>query len=61
MLQGGAPTGCDNGDAFEVSQAQGHYTFSAGNVPEPATWAMLILGMFGLGGALRSRRRTLTA
>jgi hypothetical protein len=61
VLQGGAPTGCDNGDGFEVSQAQGHYTFSAGNVPEPATWAMLILGMFGLGGALRSRRRTLTA
>jgi hypothetical protein len=25
-------------------------------VPEPATWAMMILGFFGLGAALRSRR-----
>lgn len=28
-----------------------------GGVPEPATWAMMILGFFGLGGALRSRRK----
>ena len=27
-------------------------------VPEPATWGMLILGFFGIGGALRSRRRS---
>jgi len=28
-------------------------------VPEPATWAMMLIGFFGLGGALRaSRRRT---
>lgn len=26
-------------------------------VPEPATWAMLLLGVAGIGGALRSRRR----
>jgi hypothetical protein len=26
-------------------------------VPEPATWAMMILGFFGLGSALRSQRR----
>ena len=26
------------------------------SVPEPATWAMLILGFFGLGSALRRRR-----
>lgn len=25
-------------------------------VPEPATWAMMLLGFFGIGGALRSRR-----
>jgi hypothetical protein len=28
----------------------------AGGVPEPATWAMLALGFFALGGALRSRQ-----
>jgi len=26
-------------------------------VPEPATWAMMLTGFFGLGGVLRSRRR----
>jgi len=25
-------------------------------VPEPATWAMMIIGFFGLGGAIRSQR-----
>jgi hypothetical protein len=26
-------------------------------VPEPATWAMLLLGFFGVGSALRGARR----
>lgn len=30
-------------------------------VPEPATWAMLLLGFFGIGGALRSVRRSQVA
>jgi hypothetical protein len=25
-------------------------------VPEPATWAMMLMGVFGLGGLLRRRR-----
>lgn len=33
----------------------------AGVVPEPATWAMMLLGFSGLGAALRSRRRTALA
>jgi hypothetical protein len=28
-----------------------------GGIPEPTTWAMLILGFAGIGGMLRSRRR----
>ncbi|MEG8038220.1 PEPxxWA-CTERM sorting domain-containing protein [Sphingomonas sp. LR60] len=32
-------------------------TLIAGAVPEPATWAMMILGFGLIGGALRSRRR----
>ena len=28
-------------------------------VPEPATWMMMILGLAGVGGVIRSRRRTL--
>ena len=59
VLQGGDPFGFDNGDAFEVSQAQGRYTLQ-GVVPEPAT-----LGMFGLGLcallAARARRDPLRA
>lgn len=31
-----------------------------GAVPEPSTWAMLLLGFFGIGGALR-RRKSVTA
>jgi PEP-CTERM motif len=32
--------------------------FAAGGVPEPTTWAMLILGFGMVGGAIRYRRRT---
>jgi hypothetical protein len=28
-----------------------------GGVPEPSTWAMMLLGFFGLGGAMRSARK----
>lgn len=32
-----------------------------GGVPEPASWAMMILGFLGAGSALRARRRQATA
>jgi hypothetical protein len=32
--------------------------FNTAPVPEPATWAMMLLGFGGLGAALRSRRQT---
>lgn len=37
-------------DAFEVAN------FSVAAVPEPATWAMMIIGFAGIGAALRTRR-----
>jgi hypothetical protein len=32
-----------------------------GGVPEPTTWAMMLTGFFGMGGALRTRRRRASA
>jgi len=40
--------------------ATGPNNFIYNAVPEPATWAMMLLGVFSLGGALR-RRRVLAA
>lgn len=38
----------------------GHQAFVlAGGIPEPASWALMILGFGGIGSMLRQRRRTL--
>ena len=34
------------------------YDRFAGVVPEPATWAMMLLGFFGMGSVLRGNRKT---
>ncbi len=40
--------------AFNVNGAPG-------GVPEPATWAMMMSGLFGMGAVLRARRTTVAA
>ncbi len=38
------------------SSLDGIISVETGAVPEPATWAMMLLGFFGLGAAIRSRK-----
>jgi len=50
-----------NGSAILVNtQDDVRVFFSQTALPEPATWAMMLLGFFGLGTALRRRRAVLT-
>jgi hypothetical protein len=44
-----------SGNSFEFDSLAG----SVAGVPEPATWAMMILGFFGLGSMVRRRRAML--
>jgi hypothetical protein len=55
VLQGGDPLGRDTGDGFEVAQADGHFTFQSGGVPEPGAWAMMLVGFGALGAVIRRR------
>ncbi|HEY1926158.1 MAG TPA: PEPxxWA-CTERM sorting domain-containing protein [Caulobacteraceae bacterium] len=43
-------------DGFQWSNNSGAFTATVA-VPEPAAWAMMLLGLGGIGVALRSRRR----
>ena len=42
-----------------VNEYDRHFDFNVGlsAVPEPSTWAMLLIGFFGIGGTLRRTRR----
>jgi hypothetical protein len=44
------------GDAFSPE-----FDLLSVNVPEPATWAMMLTGLFGLGATLHGRRRATSA
>lgn len=57
----GNPSDQFNGyvDAFTIGDANGTTTFDfepSAAVPEAGTWALMLLGFFGIGGALRARR-----
>jgi hypothetical protein len=47
-----------SGDSYLIDNVQLGVTSA---VPEPATWAMMLLGLGFVGGSLRSRRRQRTA
>ena len=65
VLEGGDSLGRDTGDAFEETQAAGHFRFAErgpdSGAPEPATWAMMLMGFLGAGASLRSARRARAA
>ncbi len=42
-------------------QTQGTGTLVPSSVPEPAAWALMLLGAVGIGGSLRLRRRAILA
>lgn len=43
-------------NSFEIASIA-----APGGVPEPATWAVMLLGLFGLGSAVRTRRKVIAA
>jgi hypothetical protein len=43
-------------DGYQWNNNVGSFTASIGGVPEPATWAMLLIGFGGVGAALRFNR-----
>jgi len=49
------------GDVLDSFTADVTGSFSAAGVPEPATWALMILGFGSAGAMLRSRRRAAVA
>lgn len=54
-------TGLDGGTKSLDAVAKIGDGFSGGAVPEPASWALMLLGFGGIGAMLRSRRRLVPA
>jgi hypothetical protein len=51
--------GANSGAALRsfTAKGDGEFSFASVGVPEPATWALMILGFGGMGAMLRGRRR----
>ena len=49
----------ENGPSNQQGNLLDNVTLSAGGVPEPTSWALMLLGFSGLGAMLRVRRRQL--
>ena len=52
----------DAGDVVvttDLSTGPNNFIYNNAGVPEPASWALMLVGFFGLGSALRRRRTTL--
>lgn len=47
-------------DNFFFSGSGGNDQLRVGDVPEPASWAMMLVGFGAVGGAIRSRRRKIS-
>jgi hypothetical protein len=65
-ILGDTSAGQASGETFNTLETADYGTVFRGvalvtPVPEPATWAMMMLGLFGLGGMLRHRRRATVA
>ncbi|MGN6850460.1 MAG: FxDxF family PEP-CTERM protein [Sphingomicrobium sp.] len=50
-----------DGSGATNAAATGNFTFYVQAVPEPATWALMLLGFAGVGFAMRFRRRPVLA
>jgi hypothetical protein len=58
LLDPGSYTFTIVGHSYGDAQYGGNTTIQAAAVPEPASWAMMIVGFGAVGGAMRRRNRT---
>lgn len=57
----GCPTKAGNFQACAIGEVAFRTAEVSGAVPEPATWAFMLMGFGAIGGALRAKRRKPTA
>lgn len=60
ILAGGLNQLIISGNSGGLGSYGGNITFTPGAIPEPGTWAMMLMGFGGLGYVMRRRRSTET-